>query len=108
MDMKFKTTKEYKKINKNFINDIFWLNLICFFGHIINLFILSFFIYISILSYGKDFPFFEIIMSVFAFISIIFSNIMYMKYIFECKVDFDVEKEKLIQYWQIEGVDKIE
>ncbi|ALA97392.1 Spiroplasmavirus-related protein [Spiroplasma kunkelii CR2-3x] len=108
MDMKFKTTKEYKKIKRDFIKDIFWLNLICFFGHIINLFILSLFIYLSILSYGKDFPFFEIIMSVFAFISFIFMIIMHIKYIFEIKVDFDVEKEKLIQYWQIEGVDKIE
>ncbi|WP_164105964.1 hypothetical protein [Spiroplasma citri] len=47
-------------------------------------------------------------MSVCAFIVIIFVIIMYIKYIFEIKVEFDVEKEKLNQYWQIEGVDKIE
>ncbi|ABU40630.1 Spiroplasmavirus-related protein [Spiroplasma kunkelii CR2-3x] len=96
MDMKFKTTKEYKKLKRDFIKNIFWLNLICFFGHIINLFILSFFIYISILSYDKDFPHFvlAIIMSVFAFIIFIFIIIYYIKIILECKVDFDVEKEK--------------
>ncbi|WFG97937.1 hypothetical protein M1770_07700 [Spiroplasma citri] len=47
-------------------------------------------------------------MSVYAFIIIIFVIIMYIKYIFEIKVEFDVEKEKLNQYWKIEGVDKIE
>ncbi|APE74920.1 plectrovirus-related protein [Spiroplasma citri] len=72
---------------------------------------LSSFIYFSILSWNdKDFPHFvfAIIMSVYAFIGIIFVIIMYIKYIFEIKVEFDVEKEKLNQYWQIEGVDKIE
>ncbi|QIA69416.1 hypothetical protein [Spiroplasma citri] len=47
-------------------------------------------------------------MSVYAFIIIIFVIIMYIKYIFEIKVEFDVEKEKLNQYWKIEEVDKIE
>nr|CAK99458.1 plectrovirus spv1-r8a2b orf 6 c-terminal truncated transmembrane protein [Spiroplasma citri] len=30
MDMKFKTTKEYKKIKKNFIKDIFLLSFLIF------------------------------------------------------------------------------
>ncbi|AXF96091.1 hypothetical protein [Spiroplasma phoeniceum] len=109
MDMKFKTTKKYKKIKRDFIKNIFLLSLIVFLVYC-SLF-LSSFIYFSILSWNdKDFPFsvFLIIMSVYAFIVIIFVIIMYIKYIFEIKVEFDVEKEKLNQYWQIEGVDKIE
>nr|CAK99459.1 hypothetical protein n-terminal truncated [Spiroplasma citri] len=34
--------------------------------------------------------------------------IMYIKYIFEIKVEFDVEKEKLNQYLKTKGDDKIE
>ncbi|WP_162302573.1 hypothetical protein [Spiroplasma citri] len=58
----------------------------------------------------KDFSHFvfAIIMSVYAFIIYYFVIIMYIKYIFEIKVEFDVEKEKLNQYWKIEEVDKIE
>ncbi|WP_157092845.1 hypothetical protein [Spiroplasma citri] len=37
-------------------------------------------------------------MSVCVFIVIIFVIIMYIKYIFEIKVEFDVEKEKLNKY----------
>ncbi|WP_216599206.1 hypothetical protein [Spiroplasma citri] len=47
-------------------------------------------------------------MSVCAFIFIIFAIIMYIKYILECKAEFDVEKEKLNQYLKTEGDDKIE
>ncbi|AXF95340.1 hypothetical protein [Spiroplasma phoeniceum] len=104
MDMKFKTTKEYKKIKRDFIKDIFLLSLIVFLGILFTFVFLSSFIYFSILSWNdKDFPFsvFLIIMSVYAFIVIIFVIIMYIKYIFEIKVEFDVEKEKLNQYWQI-------
>ncbi|WP_281042178.1 hypothetical protein [Spiroplasma citri] len=111
MDMKFKTTKEYKKIKKNFIKDIFLLSFLIFLNLIAAFFSLSSFIYFSILSWNdKDFPHFvlAIIMSVCVFIVIIFVIIMYIKYIFEIKVEFDVEKEKLNQYWKIEGVDKIE
>ncbi|WP_235511332.1 hypothetical protein [Spiroplasma kunkelii] len=52
------------------------------------------FIYFSILSWNdKDFLHFVfvIIMSVFAFMGIIFVIIMYIKYIFEIKLEFDVE-----------------
>ncbi|ALA97319.1 Spiroplasmavirus-related protein [Spiroplasma kunkelii CR2-3x] len=111
MDTIFKTTKEYKKIKRDFIKDIFLLSLILFFGILLVSVCLSLFIYFSILCWNdKNFPCFvlAIIISVFLFIFIIFLIIMYIKYIFEIKVDFDVEKEKLIQYWQIEGVDKIE
>ncbi|WP_310622512.1 hypothetical protein [Spiroplasma citri] len=82
-----------------------------FFWYIVGFCFLSSFIYFSILSWNdKDFSHFvfAIIMSVYAFIIIIFVIIMYIKYIFEIKVEFDVEKEKLNQYWKIEGVDKIE
>ncbi|APE75133.1 hypothetical protein [Spiroplasma citri] len=93
MDMKFKTTKEYKKIKKNFIKDIFLLSFLIFLILIVGFFFLSSFIYFSILSWSvKDFLYFVlvIIMSVCAFIFIIFAIIMYIKYILECKAEFDV------------------
>nr|CAK99613.1 hypothetical transmembrane protein [Spiroplasma citri] len=107
MDMKFKTTKEYKKIKKNFIKDIFFnfFKFNCWF------LFLSSFIYFSILSWSvKDFLYFvlAIIFSVCAFLVIIFVIIMYIKYILELEAEFDVEKERLNQYLKIEGDDKID
>ncbi|ALA97963.1 Spiroplasmavirus-related protein [Spiroplasma kunkelii CR2-3x] len=115
MDIKFKTTKEYKKLKRDFIKDIFLLSSVTFLVVLVGSAFLSFFIYLLILSWNdKDFSHYlylqllYIYVSVIVFMGIIFAIIMYIKYIFEIKVEFYVEKGKLNQYWQIEGVDKIE
>ncbi|ALA98304.1 Spiroplasmavirus-related protein [Spiroplasma kunkelii CR2-3x] len=55
MDMKFKTTKEYKKIKRDFIKDIFLLSSVAFLVVLVGSDFLSFFIYLLILSWNDKY-----------------------------------------------------